>query len=383
MSALALRMTGAQVLMPDGLQDRSLTLLDGRIAPDRAGLREVDLSGCLVLPGIVDAHGDGFERHLAPRRGAMKELTEGLVAAEAELAANGITTATLAQFYSWEGGMRGPDFAERVFTALHGLRAHVATDLRAQLRFETPMLEDYAAMQDMVARHGIGYVVFNDHLPHEDLERGKRPKRLTGWALRIGRNPEKHLEFMRALHGRMDEVPAALDGLTAALAARGVRMGSHDDRSAAQRSAWRARGVRIAEFPETAEAVEAAADAGDPVIMGAPNVVRGGSHNGNVSAMERVMMGQVSALASDYHYPSLRRAVALLEQGGVADLARLWPLVSSGPAGVLGLEDRGSLTEGKRADLVVLDARSRRLGATIAAGRVSYMAGGIAARFIG
>ncbi len=383
MSAVALRLTGAHVLTPEGLQERSLTLLEGRIAPDRPGLREVDLRGCLVLPGIVDAHGDGFERHLAPRRGAMKDLAQGLVAAEAELAANGITTATLAQFYSWEGGMRGPDFAERVFAALHGLRGHVATDLQAQLRFETPMLEDYAAMQEMVARHGIGYVVFNDHLPHEDLERGKRPKRLTGWALRIGRNPEKHLAFMQALHARRAEVPAALDGLTAALARRGVRMGSHDDRSAAQRSAWRARGVRIAEFPETAEAVEAAADAGDPVIMGAPNVVRGGSHNGNVSAMERVMLGQVTALASDYHYPSLRRAVSLLEQGGVADLAGLWPLVSSGPARALGLTDRGCLAEGKRADLIVLDARSRQLGATIAAGRVSYMAGDIAARFIG
>ena len=118
MSPLALRLTGAQVLTPDGLKLQALSIAEGLIVPDGPGLREIDLRGCLILPGIVDAHGDGFERHLAPRRGAMKDLGEGLVAAEAEMAANGITTAVLAQFYSWEGGMRGPEFAERVLDAL-------------------------------------------------------------------------------------------------------------------------------------------------------------------------------------------------------------------------------------------------------------------------
>ena len=254
--------------------------------------------------------------------------------------------------------------------------------MHAQLRFETPMLEDYDAMQAMIARHGIGYVVFNDHLPHEDLDKGRRPKRLTGAALRIGRNPEAHLAVMQGLHVRMGEVPAALDDLAARLAATGVRMGSHDDRSAVQRAAWRARGVAIAEFPETAAAVEAAHAAGDPVVMGAPNVVRGGSHNGNVSAIERAVMGQVTALASDYHFPSLRRAVALLERAGIMDLRAAWDLVSLSPARMLGFEDRGVLSAGKRADLVVLDSETRALGATIAAGRVSYMTGKTAARFI-
>ncbi len=383
MSGLALRLIGADVLHPGGLGRDALSLADGWIVEDRAGLREIDLSGYLILPGIVDAHGDGFERHLAPRRGAMKDLDQGLVAAEAELAVNGITTAVLAQFYSWEGGMRGAEFAERVFTSLAQVAPRMLTDLHAQLRFETPMVDDYDAMQQMVARHGIGYVVFNDHLPHGDLAKGKRPKRLTGQALRIGRNPEKHLAYMQGLHARHGEVAEALDRLCAALIVSGVCLGSHDDRTADERAIWRGRGVQIAEFPEQIEAVDAAFAHGDPVIMGAPNVVRGGSHNGNASAVERVIMGQVDVLASDYYYPSLRRAAFLLADSGVSDLAGAWALVSSGPAKLLGLDDRGTLAPGKRADLVVFDAESHAVCATICGGQVSYMSGEVAARFVG
>ena len=382
MSLVELTLRGAEVLWPEGLGPGDLSLSDGVIADAPVG-RVVDLSGFLILPGIVDLHGDGFERHLAPRRGAMKNLAQGLIATEAELAANGITTATLAQFYSWEGGMRGPEFAERVFAALAQVRTQVATDLRAQLRLEGAMTEDYAAAEQMVAQHDIGYVVFNDHLPHDALAAGKRPQGLTGQALRIGKNPEKHLEFMQNLHTRMDQVGPALDALSTRLIARGVRLGSHDDHTAEDRQRARARGITIAEFPETLEAAEEARRSGDAVIMGAPNLVRGSSHKGNVSALEMVAMGLVDALASDYHYPSLRRAAFLLADGGVCDLAAAWGLISSGPARILGLADRGALRPGARADLVVLDAGSKRVAATIAGGCVSYLAGDAAMRFLG
>ena len=379
--SLSLRLTGARVLLPEGLADSDLNLAAGQVTDARQP-REIDLSGFLVLPGLVDAHGDGFEKHLAPRRGAMKDIGQGLIAAEAELAANGITTAVLAQFYSWEGGMRGPDFAERVFSGLEDVRPRLDTTLIAQLRFETPMLEDYDAMQAMLRRYAIPYVVFNDHLPHEALEKGKRPPRLTGQALRIGRNPEKHLEYMQGLHARMGDVPAALETLTGSLAAEGIRMGSHDDRTQAQRAHWHAMCVHLAEFPETQEAAEAARATGDGVILGAPNVVRGGSHNGNVSAIDLAAMGLCDALASDYHYPSLRRAAFLLADGGVCDLAAAWSLVSAGPARLLGLTDRGRLTPGQRADLVILDATTRDICATISGGRITHLRGEAAARFL-
>jgi alpha-D-ribose 1-methylphosphonate 5-triphosphate diphosphatase len=115
--------------------------------------------------------------------------------------------------------------------------------------------------------------------------------------------------------------------------------------------------------------------------MGAPNVMRGGSHNGNAGAGAMVEAGCVDALASDYHYPSLVAAPFHLSDAGICDLATAWGLVSSGPARILGLADRGALHPGLRADLVVIDPDTRRVMATVAGGRISYMTGEAAARF--
>ncbi|MEN8741887.1 MAG: alpha-D-ribose 1-methylphosphonate 5-triphosphate diphosphatase [Phaeobacter gallaeciensis] len=384
MMTLELTLQGADVLLPEGrlVPGAELSLAEGAIVADRAG-RAVDLSGYLVLPGIIDLHGDGFERHLAPRRGAMKQMDEGVIAAEAELAANGITTAVLAQFHSWEGGLRAPDYADQVFAAITAVRNRVVTDILPQLRFETHMLDDYAGLPQRIAAAGVGYVVFNDHLPHDRLAAGKKPPRLVGQALKAGRNPEVHWQMLQDMHARSDEVPAALDAICAELGAMGVRLGSHDDQNAAMRAEWRDRGVRISEFPETLEAAEAARAGGDHIILGSPNVVRGGSHKGNVSAVELIAMGLCDAIASDYHYPSPRRAALMLARSGLLDLAGAWDLVSKGPAEVLGLDDRGELAPGKRADVVILEKDSQRVAATLSGGRVSYMSGEIAARFLG
>jgi alpha-D-ribose 1-methylphosphonate 5-triphosphate diphosphatase len=377
----SLRLVGADVLTPSGFQDFPLPIHSGVVTDDTTG-REVDLSGFWIMPGLVDLHGDAFEKHLAPRRGAMKSLDLGLMATEAELAANGITTGVLAQFYSWEGGMRGPDFARQVFEALAKVRTRLDTTVVTQLRFETHMLEDYDAVAEMVAEFDIPYVVFNDHLPHADLEKGKKPAGLTGKALKIGRNPDKHLEFLHQLHAQRDRVPDALRALVPKLAKLGVRMGSHDENTAEQRAWWHQLGVRCCEFPETVEAAEAARKNGDSVIMGSPNLVRGGSHKGNVSAVEVVAMGLCDALASDYHYPSMRRAAFLLADGGVCELAAAWSLVSEGPARVLGLTDRGRLEPGQRADLVVIDPNTRDICATMSGGRITYLRGEVGDRFI-
>lgn len=382
MSALELSFVGADVLLPGhGIAREELNIAQGAVQNARAG-RQIDLSGYIILPGIVDLHGDGFERHLAPRRGAMKQMDEGIVSTEAELAANGITTAVMAQFHSWEGGVRGPEFAAQVFNAISSVRDKVVTDLIPQLRFETHMLQDYEDLPERIAQWQVPYVVFNDHLPHDRLAAGRTPPRLTGQALKAGRSPEAHLDMLQTMHARRDEVPAALSVLCARLSEQGVRMGSHDDATAAIRNWWRDRGVSIVEFPETVEAAESARAAGEPIILGSPNVVRGGSHKGNASALDLIAMGLCDALASDYHYPSPRRAALMVAKSGLLDLAAAWSLVSEGPARVLGLNDRGVLAEGKRADLVMLDAETKRVAATLAGGRISYMSGDIAARFV-
>lgn len=374
-------LVGARVLGAGGWTDAPLFLAEGKIT-DVPVSRQVDLSGYLVLPGIVDPHGDGFERHMAPRRGALREAEQGVAACAAELAVNGITTAVLAQFFSWEGGMRGPDFAEHVFESVARVRPGIPVDLRLQLRLETHLMDEFARAEAAIDRFGIGYVVFNDHLPHQRLAEGRKPPRLTGQALKSGRSPEAHLALMQELHARSAEVPAALGSLAAGLARRGVVMGSHDDSTRADRAEWAARGATVSEFPETLEAAQAARDDGGHIVLGAPNVVRGASHAGNIAAAELIRAGLCDALASDYHYPSPIRAAFRLEELGICDLSGAWQLLSSGPAALLGLSDRGALAPGKRADLIVVDPETRRVVATLAGGEVAYMAGPVAQRFL-
>jgi alpha-D-ribose 1-methylphosphonate 5-triphosphate diphosphatase len=244
---------------------------------------------------------------------------------------------------------------------------------------ETHMVDTFDAMQKLVERAGIDYVVWNDHLPHKHLAAGKRPPGLTGQALKAGRAPEAHADLLQALHANGPRVMEALARIAEAFQARGVRMGSHDDHTAEDRVKFRALSADISEFPETLAAAEAAKQAGEAVIMGAPNVVRGGSHSGKVAAEVLIEAGLVDALVSDYHYPTLVRAAGRLS-------ARLgwpaaWDLVSGGPARVMGWQDRGRISEGLRADLVILDGAGR-LGATIAAGRVSHLSGALAARML-
>ncbi len=378
---IELKLTGVRILRPDGWDHGGLSLSDGVLVDGDVG-RRIDLSGYDVLPGIIDPHGDGFERHMAPRRGALRERDEGIVACAAELAANGITTGVLAQFWSWEGGMRGPDFAEKVFASVERAAPSVPIDLRLQLRFETHYLDELEAAETALETWGITYIVFNDHLPHQRLAEGRKPPRLTGQALKSQRNPEEHLKLMQRLHSDGDKVPAAMDAICARLAAKGITMGSHDDHEPEDRKVWRERGARISEFPETMEAAAAAKDAGDGVILGAPNVVRGASHAGNVSAMTLIAEGLCDALASDYHYPSLARATWRCVEKEVLSEEAAWALVSSGPARLLGLDDRGELTSGKRADLAIRDRESRRIVATISGGNVAWMSGDVAARFV-
>lgn len=378
----AITFDGAQVLRPEGFETASLAVAKGIIADGPIG-RRVDLSGYWILPGIVDIHGDGFERHVAPRRGAMKDVAEGLRATEAELAAQGVTTAVVAQAVSWEGGLRGPEFAHLVFSALRDMRDDCVTDMRAQLRFETHLLEVYDALPRWMVNWEVDYVVFNDHLPHERLSQGRKPAGLTGKALGAGMSPDDYFAFLLELHAKTPDVRAALPGLVAALHEAGITTGSHDDTAATDRHWWGDLGVSIAEFPESADAAEAARARGDAIIMGCPNVVRGGSHKGNTSALDLVAMGLCDALASDYHYPSMRRAAMLVADGGLRDMPGAWDLISATPARILGLADRGALESGLRADLVVMEPETRRVCATMAGGRFSYLVADVAERLIG
>jgi alpha-D-ribose 1-methylphosphonate 5-triphosphate diphosphatase len=152
---------------------------------------------------------------------------------------------------------------------------------------------------------------------------------------------------------------------------------SHDDESPEQRRWYRALGCRLAEFPTTIETAQVAASEGDDIVLGAPNVVRGGSHTGWIDATDMIGRGCCSVLASDYYYPAPLLAPFALAERGVLALEQAWALVSATPAAAVGLTDRGRIAPGARADLIVVEAPTQgkpRVVATIVAGRVVHLA---------
>lgn len=381
MAAVDLTFEGAQVLRPEGLVDTALSISEGVIADAPVG-RRIDARGFRLLPGIIDLHGDAFEKHLAPRRGAMTDMRAGMAATQIDLITCGITTGVLAQFYSWEGGLRAPEFARKMLAALDASAPDLMIDMRVQLRIETHMLDDFDDILALIEAHGIGYAVFNDHIPHRRLEEGRKPPRLVGTALKSGRSPEAHLALMQALHARSGDVPGALAAFSPKLAALGCVLGSHDDATAEDRAEMCALGCSVAEFPETLEAAKAARADGGAIVLGAPNVMRGGSHKDNASAQELIAAGLCDALASDYHYAALRQAIAALVARDVCGFEQAWALVSSGPAAVLGLTDRGVLAPGKRADILIEERETGRIAGVIAAGQIAHLQGTLAARML-
>ena len=375
-----LRLTGAQILRDAALHDDSLTVAQGMIADGPAP--EIDLSGYLILPGIIDLHGDGFERHLFPRPSAPFDKTRALRSVAAELSANGVTTAWLAQSWSWEGGFRSAEATGQLLAALDAARPGLLPDIRVQIRLETHVPDDHPRLMQAVERFGVDYIVFNNHLPEAlDMARDK-PLRFAQWAAQQGRSPQELLSIIERT-ARLDPVvPQALAQLSARLAQQGVAMGSHDDGNAATRGFFRSIHAPICEFPTTVDAAQDAIRHGEPVLMGAPNVVRGGSQSGNIAAEDLIAAGLCTVLVSDYYYPALSQAAFALADRGTLPLPQAWAMISTQAARVVGLSDRDTLDVGKRADLVIVDPQSQTIEGTITGGRLAYAQGAVAQRLM-
>ena len=170
-------------------------------------------------------------------------------------------------------------------------------------------------------------------------------------------------------------MPAKISEVASMASAVEAPMLSHDDTRADTRAYFRKLGASVAEFPMVMEAVEAARKNGDLIILGAPNAARGGSHIGSIGAADMVEAGLCDALASDYFYPSMLAAIDRLDRERRADRATLWSLLSSGPARAMRLDDRGRITIGSRADLVLVDwtkGQAPVIEGTWIAGRAAY-----------
>ncbi len=379
-----LRIVGGDVLGSDGgVTTGDLCIADGCIADAGAANAAVfDARGLKVLPGIIDLHGDAFERQLQPRPGVAFAPALALDETERQLLANGITTAFHGVTLSWEPGLRGIGAWRALVDALHA-RAWVC-DMRIHLRWEAYNLDALDTALADIAAGRVHLLGFNDHTP-AILRQVRDPVAGARFSNRSGMKLEEFRVLAEGVGARADEVPAALERIAAGARAAGLPMASHDDGSIATREAFRGRGARICEFPVQVAVAEAAAAAGDCVVMGSPNVLRGGSHLGWPSAAEMAEAGVCRVLASDYFYPCLLQAPFVLARRGAFDLASAWALVSANAADAAGLADRGRLQPGQRADVVlVADASDRpEPVATIAAGRLAWMSADGATRLHG
>jgi alpha-D-ribose 1-methylphosphonate 5-triphosphate diphosphatase len=376
---IEIHIEGGRALLGADISDTSVSISDGKIRAIGSGSERrslaLDARDLLVLPGIVDLHGDAFERQMMPRPGVDFPLDIALVDSDRQAISNGITTVFHATTWSWEPGLRSGDNARGLLEAIEALRPRLAADTRFHLRHETYNLDAEDEIGQWISEGRIALFAFNDHMDSTVASLSK-PQKRNRMVERTGLSGEAFDRLVDRIVSRAGDVPGSVARLAAIAREAGVRMLSHDDDSPAMRQAFRAQGVEIAEFPVNEETARESAAAGDAIVFGAPNVVRGGSHTGWTKASDMIAKGLCSVLASDYYYPAPILAAFRLAAEGVLPLPEAWNLISGAPARAAGLSDRGVIAEGRRADLILVDDAvllRPRIIAVIAAGRLVHL----------
>lgn len=370
-------LSGRRMLLADGdVSPGRLTLAEGRIVETsrHTGGDGVDLGDLLVAPGLVDLHGDAFERQIMPRPGVHFPIDLGLIDTDRQMAALGITTAAHGITASWEPGLRSLDAAEALILAIHALRPRMMVDTRIHLRHEIANAAGAARVEDWLSRGLVDLLALNDHLP-DFIAMRARPAKLAVAAGRSGLSTDELLTRIDALAADRSEQWASARRLASVARAAGIPLLSHDDETPEMRAAARAMGARIAEFPVDMATAQAAVAAGDEVMVGAPNLLRGTSHAGRLGARDAVAAGAATLVASDYSHAAMLTAPFVTAATTGLDLAQSWSLVSARPARAAGLADRGRLAPGLRADLIVVDDADPmvpRVALTIARGRLVH-----------
>ena len=362
-------LANAHLVLPDGTGHGLLRVVDGLIAEVDPGHGAAcpagahDCGGDWLMPGLVELHTDNLERHLSPRPGVDWPHEAALIAHDAELAGAGITTVfdALRVGSSRRAGEYYEPYARRLASELLALRGRDALrishylHLRAEICSET--LGEELASFDRGDR--VGIVSLMDHTPGQRQFRDISQYR----TYMMGKAGMNEAEFDAHVAARItlgERVGGEHHRLGAREARRlGAILASHDDTLAADVAHSQAEGVAIAEFPTTREAAEACRAAAMAIVMGAPNVIRGGSHSGNVAALALAEAGLLDVLSSDYVPGALLLAAfRLADEWG--DMAAAMATVTGNPARAAGLTDRGWLAPGQRADLL----RVTRVGRT-------------------
>jgi alpha-D-ribose 1-methylphosphonate 5-triphosphate diphosphatase len=354
-----LRLTNARLVRPDGVVEDDLFIRGGVLADGGAAAEEmvVDCEGDFVLPGLIDLHTDNVEHHARPRPGVRwPSMLAAVLAHDWQLIGSGITTVLDAlSLGDYDNAGARTVMLDGIIAALD--RARCANLLKADhyLHFRCELSDD--ALMPLVERHignaSLRLASLMDHTPGQrqwhDLAIFRQFRRQKSG--RVWSDEEFVLYVAERREHQHRMVPPSRARIGALCHARRIALASHDDTTVADVDESHHNGITIAEFPTTIAAARRARACGMKIIMGSPNIMLGGSHSGNVSAMALAREGLLDILTSDYVPGSLLHAAFALAADGF-DLAEAVAMVTANPADLLGFADRGRLEPGRRADLV-------------------------------
>lgn len=348
----------ANIVLPDEVISGTVKVVDGVIVDIASGLSVSgeDMEGDYLTPGLVELHTDHLEGHYAPRPKVRWNPIAAVQAHDAQIAASGITTVFDALRIGFDDeAQTGIDDMRKLSSAIaEGREAgRLRADHFLHLRCEVSAPDCLSAFERFGVHPLVKLVSLMDHAPGQrqftDIETYK-----SYYMSKLRVTEEEFIRYCEKRMGQSQQHSAPTrKAIAGACLERGIVLASHDDATVDHVAEASTQGIRVAEFPTTHLAAEASKEAGMSVLMGAPNVVRGGSHSGNVSARELAEAGHLDIISSDYIPASMMQSAFfmadVMEQITLPQAIRL---VSSNPAKAVGLEDRGEIALGKRGDLV-------------------------------
>lgn len=351
-------LSNARIVLEDRIIEGSIKIVDGLIADITEGQSRLgeDFGGDYLIAGLVELHTDHLETHYSPRPGVRWDAISAIQAHDAQVATSGITTVfDCLRMGSDEDG--GFDHGEMRQMADAIEQAQAQDRLRAEhllhLRCEVSSADVMQHFADFESDPHVRLVSLMDHAPGQRQFQTMEHYTLY-YKTKRGLSDEAFAHFV-ARRQEASALYAALhrDALATMCRERGITIASHDDATLDHVDEAVAHGVRLAEFPTSLDAADASHKAGMSVLMGAPNVVRGKSHSGNIAARDLAKRGVLDVLSSDYVPLSLLHApFVLAEDVDGLSLPQALAMVTSTPARTVGLDDRGRIANGLRADLV-------------------------------
>lgn len=306
-----------------------------------------------VLPGIIDLHGDAFEHVLMPRSSVSMPVRTALLEVDKQLLANGITTAYHGVTLSYEPGLRSFEQAKIFLDELQFCRQYLSARHQLHLRVETFAFAYFHEIPELISGFSDPILAFNDHLTPVINDDAVIKRKLKKMASRSGMTEEAYLAMIKDLWAKNKDIDDHIQILAKSCGSKAVFF-SHDEYDVQQRRKFRALGCHVSEFPMAEDVAHDAQNHFEFVVMGAPNALRGLSHNGAISARDMIKKGLCNILSSDYYYPSLLGSMYLLADQQILSLSEAWKLVSANPADALKLTNQGRIEDGNDADFILV-----------------------------